>query len=187
MGFQQRFQQVGWELRLAKLWSTECQAKELGLYLLENGGSHQKSFHWESDTWSTEFRENLFVCSPTEGGISRQATWQRQSENKETSNKATTPHNTTIGGLGLQSTFPWSSKSKAKDVQTELESGRNDHPFPNSQEVQPLYSTFLVHFAPFPNICGFPNYTFDSHLPPKDCKDSEGESLAYFIHAIPCP
>lgn len=61
-------------------WHTKRQAKELGCYILERytvagkGGWTPKVFHWESDIWSTEFREGLFVFSPTKEQVSRQAT-----------------------------------------------------------------------------------------------------------------
>lgn len=106
-------------------------------------------FHWESDIRSTEFREDSFVCSLTKDSVSRQATRQRQSENKEKFDKAT-QHNAIrlLERTGSRVRYHTAARAKAQTrethVQTELKSRGNEHSSPDAREGSPD-STSLVH------------------------------------------
>ena len=127
--------------------------------------------------------------------VSRQATRQRQSENKEKFNKAT-QHNAIrlLERMGSRVHYHTAARARAQTremhVQTELKSRGNDHSSPDARAGNPD-STSLVHSVLlFPNIHGLCNYTFDSCLPPNPLKlyafRSKGQ--AYLIHAIyPAP
>lgn len=147
--------------------------------------------HWESDIWSTEFREHLFVLGPTKDRISRQVTWQRAPENKEKCNKTTQCDAMQLWeGMSLRVHLNRVARARGRgrDIVKRNRSEDEWSLLFRQQGVQTHFASLCTLCCSFLTLTAFVMMTHLTAVFPKGLQAVRSKGWAYLIHTIhPAP